>query len=70
MRENPGAFPSPRAGLDNDGMTLRDYFAAAVAPAVYADLRKGESMRMAAEEVFAFADALLEERKNKKKDDL
>jgi hypothetical protein len=31
------AFPTPAHNLQNDGMTLRDYFAAKVLPSLYLD---------------------------------
>lgn len=66
---NPPAFPSERAGLMYQGMTMRDYFAAAAlqgmaAGAYWAENFNGSPSHMApvAQMAYAAADAMLAER--------
>jgi hypothetical protein len=68
------AFPHSRLGSDTDGMTMREYFAAKVLPAIYQDAmteaRQGsgllrlEDWRVGlAQDAYAMADAMMKARK-------
>lgn len=63
MSNNTGgpAFPShgSMGEVTHEGMTLRDYFAAHVLAAIYADYTTSE---VAAEFAYEYADAMLKER--------
>lgn len=64
----PGGYPPPGAPFDAPaptGMTLRDYFAAAALPAVYAEAHRLEegSERDIAEFAYHMADAMIAVRK-------
>ncbi|MFA5898105.1 MAG: hypothetical protein WC829_03210 [Hyphomicrobium sp.] len=60
------AFPSsnsPDTGWYAEGMTLRDYFASKVLPAIYDDSLGGQDWRDAvANEAYQLADAMLKAR--------
>ena len=57
---NEPAFPTPTHNLQNDGMTLRDYFAA---KAMQAMTHRGESNeKFVAEHSYLMADAMLKAR--------
>ena len=60
------AFPTPAHNLNNDGMTLRDYFAAKAMQAQIGNpLRLGddEGHRLIAERAYRMADAMLNQRR-------
>ena len=68
MTKNTGgpAFPSPTDGmLDNEGMTLRDYFAAKAMQGLLAQslgTALGSPVEAAADYAYAMADAMLKAR--------
>jgi hypothetical protein len=53
----------PAFGGAYPGVSLRDYFAAAVLPAVYADVPDGTEHDVIAMKAYGMADAMLEARK-------
>jgi hypothetical protein len=58
--KNEPAFPTPAHNLQNDGMTLRDYFAA---KAMQAMTHRGESSeKFVAEHSYLMADAMMKAR--------
>jgi len=60
--KNPQAFPThPDGVLINDGMTLRDYFAAEVMPEIYQRVETGGFERVA-KLCYEMADAMLKAR--------
>jgi hypothetical protein len=60
---NEPAFPTPTHNLQNDGMTLRDYFAA---KAMLGILFEGLNEAETAENAYAIADAMLSARSTEK----
>ena len=67
MSNNTGgpAFPTPAHNLANDGMTLRDYFAAKAMHAQIGNplkLGDDEGRRLIAERAYRMADAMLKHR--------
>ena len=66
MSDNTGgpAFPTPAHNLQNDGMTLRDYFAAKAMQGVIASLQEGDERGCVWVAVYAYqyADAMLKAR--------
>ena len=59
------AFPTPAHNLTNDGMTLRDYFAAKAMQAQIGNplkLGDDEGHRLIAERAYRMADAMLKHR--------
>jgi len=57
------AFPTPAHNLTNDGMTLRDYFAAKAMQGVLASLQEGDDFNArACEWCYKIADAMLKAR--------
>ena len=76
--ENPRAFPSgwpERDTYPGYGMTLRDWFASQMLPAIWSTGRKGyalnfdadqDALRHAARSAYAFADAMLTARQSNK----
>lgn len=66
-RDGGPAFPITSGDLFASGMTLRDYFAAAALQGMLADKSKGYPHNEYASDAYAFADAMLEERIDKRK---
>ena len=65
MKNEKQAFPVNDAGqLLDDGMTLRDYFAAKALPAIYLGAPTGTPYTEAAQKAYAIADAMMKEREN------
>ena len=60
VKSGGSAFPTPAHNLNNDGMTLRDYFAAKVCAALcqYEEFPPAE----AAERAYEYADEMLRHR--------
>ena len=56
------AFPTPAHNLQNDGMTLRDYFAAKAMQAMVP--LEGVKPQIAASIAYTFADAMLKARES------
>lgn len=56
------AFPYSRLGSDNDGMTLRDYFAAKALETMNWTVRPYDTRKQVAEDCYAMADAMLKAR--------
>ena len=72
-RTNDGGPAFPLSDIEwtdarrhNNGMSLRDYFAAAALQGMLADPDNGPSARSSAKSAYIFADAMLTERKLKK----
>ena len=59
LNMNEPAFPTPTHNLQNDGMTLRDYFAAKAMEGVFPICQTHE---IAAKECYKVADAMLKAR--------
>jgi len=64
------AFPTPAGVQHNDGMTLRDYFAAAALQGIISDASVTASSKndgeLVASSAYAFADAMLKAREGVK----
>jgi hypothetical protein len=58
-------FPTPAGTQHNDGMTLRDYFAAAALQGILAYDGGGKSCLQDAELAYQAADAMIRERESK-----
>jgi hypothetical protein len=58
------AFPTPLHNLQNDGMTLRDYFAAKVMQGSIAKdgMPRGDTKQFLADQAYEMADAMLKAR--------
>lgn len=66
MIKETGNYAFPVSTIDNhtnDGMTLRDYFAAAALQGVLSKYGLDGTMQMHAQVAYQYADAMLEERK-------
>ena len=59
---NEPAFPTPTHNLQNDGMTLRDYFAAKAMQAILSDPSYSSPDDKLAEASYWIADAMLKAR--------
>ena len=59
------AFPTPPGVQHNDGMTLRDYFAAAALQGMLSDACIAGSDLQLAENAYSYADAMLKAREAK-----
>lgn len=59
---NPARCPDGCPIPSHNAMDMRDYFAAAVLPAVYRDADKGVDLADVAIEAYSLADAMLAER--------
>ena len=59
---NEPAFPTPTHNLQNDGMTLRDYFAAKAMQAILSDPSYSSPDYKLAEASYWIADAMLKAR--------
>ena len=73
MSDNTGgpAFPTPAHNLQNDGMTLRDYFAAKAMQAAFAEMLREKpcegaaaAIRVSAVIAYQMADAMLKARES------
>jgi hypothetical protein len=68
LRTEPSAFPTPTHNLDNDGMTLRDYFAAQALQGMLSQetiqlqIGKKITMDQVAGSCYEWADKMLEAR--------
>jgi hypothetical protein len=56
------AFPTPAHNLQNDGMTLRDYFAAKAMQGLLAGSLKSSDTHLIARDCYAMADAMIKAR--------
>ena len=59
------AFPTPAHNLNNDGMTLRDYFAAALVTSgtVFKSDVSVDTPELVAKQAYELADAMIKERR-------
>jgi len=62
--KNISAFPTPAHNLKNDGMTLRDYFAAKAMQNAFMTGGDDDERRYIAMHAYKMADAMLQARNN------
>lgn len=54
--------PHPNGGPLNNGMSLRDYFAAKALQSLIGDMKRKDTVEILAQAAYIFADAMIEER--------